>query len=124
WRRGSIAALGPASGRAPLARTGRGSSRRPPSGGGALRAQVLREEVCAALPGVLRGARVVRGPVIRVEAVPGARIDDDLDVLVVLLQELAHLRRVFGLRVLIGLAVQPEERTVNVLREVESGHRA
>ena len=71
----------------------------------------------------MRGRGVVGRSVVRVEPVPDAGVDDDLDVRVVLLQELAEPLGVLGLRVLVRLAVEAEKRDLDVLGEIESRDR-
>src|SRR5439155_22904767 len=88
----------------------------------ALRAEVLAEEVRATLPGVGSRRRVVGRAVVRVEAVTRARVDDDLDVRVVLLHEITEASGILRLWILVCLAVEPEQRDVDVLGEVESRH--
>src|SRR5207247_6089714 len=64
------------------------------------------------------------GAVVRVEAVAGRGIAHDLDVRAAgLLEHLAELLRVLGLRVLVPGAVEAEERDLDVLGEIEAGHR-
>jgi hypothetical protein len=83
----------------------------------------VREEAGAALPRVGRGLRVVRGPVVREEAVADARVDHDLGVGVGLLEQVAELPGVLRARAGVLLAVQAEERGLDVLHHVEAGHR-
>src|SRR2546428_5888918 len=103
--------------------TASGSRRRPPIDDRSA-FQIFREPPGAALPGVVGVRLVVGRAVVRVEAVAGLGIDHDLDVLVaVLLEHLAELLRVLGLRVLVLGAVEAEERDLDVLGEIEAGHR-
>src|SRR5204862_6563229 len=72
--------------------------------------QLLVEPAAAALPGVVRVGLVVGRARVRVEAVTRLGIDHDLDGLVaVLLEHVAQLLRVLGLRVLVLAAVEAEE---------------
>src|SRR5437588_4137850 len=68
---------------------------------------------------------VVGRAIVGVEAVTRLGIDHDLDGLVaVLLEHLAQLLRVLGLRVLVLAAVEAEERDLDVLGEIEARDRA
>src|SRR6266540_2397812 len=77
----------------------------------------------AALPGIGGGGGVVRGTVVGEEAVARAWVGHDLDILVVLLEQVAQLARVGRRRALVRLPVKPEERRLDVLGHVEPRHR-
>src|SRR5207237_10188025 len=99
---------------------------RPPRSAGRARSrstlQILVEPAGAALPGVVRVGLVVGRAIVRVEAVTRLGIDHDLDGLVaVLLEHLAQLLRVLGLRVLVLAAVVAEERALDVLGAFQAG---
>src|SRR5207244_13144797 len=80
----------------------------------------LGEPVGAALPGIRGGRRVERRAIVGEEAVGGARVNHDLDVRVVLLNELAHLARVGWRWTRVLLTAEGEERDLDVLRHVEA----
>src|SRR5712692_7449785 len=81
------------------------------------------EEREAALPGIRGGFRVVARAVVGKEAVLGARVDHDLDILIVLLEQVAELPRVVRRGIGVLLPVEAEEGRFDVLGQIEAGHR-
>src|SRR2546427_12364319 len=80
----------------------------------------LGEPVGAALPGIRGGRRVERRAIVSKEAVGGARIDDDLHVPIVLLDQFALLAGGVRGGTLVLFAKEPEQRDLDVLGQVEA----
>src|SRR6266487_2554775 len=82
--------------------------------------KVLGEPVGAALPRIGRGYGVERRAIVRVKAVAGARVDNDLDIRVVLFHEISHLAGIGRRWARVLLAAEREERDLDVLGHVEA----
>src|SRR6266436_8570919 len=85
--------------------------------------EVLGEPVRAALPAVRGCGGIERWAVVGKEGMPRSRLDHDLDVGVVHLDELAKLPRVCRRRARVRLAVEAKERRLDVLSHVEPADR-
>src|SRR5690242_15786608 len=108
---------------ASLSKSRRSSSMVDPPRSRRLGLERLGKKPGAALPRVGRGFRVVRRPVVGEEAVAGAGVDHDLGVGIGLLEHLAELLRVLRRRSRVLLPVHAEERHLDVLDDIEPGHR-
>src|SRR2546425_10627651 len=85
--------------------------------------EVLGEPVGGALPSIGRGSGVERRAIVGVKAAAGARVDNDLDIRVVLFHEISHLAGIGRRWARVLLAAESEERDLAVLGHADAAER-